>query len=78
MIGCQKCHTTLPSQWQAHTSVSKAGALRCVPFLYLVLTSTLLVVNEALDAAAVAQEFHSSACPPTPPLATKMTHFIVT
>lgn len=78
MIGCRKCHTTLPSQWQAHTSVSKAGTLRCVPLLYLVLTSTLLVVNEALDAAAMAQEFHSSAHPPTPPFTTKMTRFIVT
>lgn len=42
------------------------------------LNITLLVVNEAVDAEAVIQAFHSSAHPHTPPFTIKMTHFVVT
>lgn len=56
----------------------KAGTLRRVALLYLVLTSTLLVVNDAFDTEVVGQEIHSSAHTHTPPIAAKMTHFIVT
>ncbi len=42
------------------------------------LNITLLVVNEAVDAEAAIQAFHSSAHSHTPPFTVKMTRFVVT
>lgn len=57
MIGCGRCGTIGPSQPHAHVAVSKEGTLRRTALLYLVLKSTQVGVNEAVDADVTYKRF---------------------